>query len=187
MPRAWPRNGPLSPLEQQGFIKAFEFTNELAWNVMKDYFEYQGNTAITGSRDAIREAFRRGLVTDGEAWMETIASRNRSSQTYDENTAQRLIETISRRYLTLFNDFQTRMRGLPMMPLADSTPDTSGLSPTVIDRIRTVLGACPAVERALLYGSRAKGNYHRGSDIDLALEGQQLDDTPTVGTRKSTR
>lgn len=103
---------PLSPLEQQGFIKAFEFTNELAWNVMKDYFEYQGNTAITGSRDAIREAFRRGLVTDGEAWMETIASRNRSSQTYDENTAQRLIETISRRYLTLFNDFQTRMRGL---------------------------------------------------------------------------
>ncbi len=103
---------PLTPLEQQGFIKAFEFTHELAWKVMKDYFEYQGNTAITGSRDAIREAFRRGLVTDGEAWMETIASRNRSSHTNDENTAQQLIEIISKRYLTLFNDFQTRMRAL---------------------------------------------------------------------------
>ena len=102
----------LTPLEQQGFIKAFEFTHELAWNVMKDYFEYQGNTAITGSRDAIREAFRRGLVTDGETWMETIASRNRSSHTYDENTARQLIETISRRYLTIFDDFQTRMQGL---------------------------------------------------------------------------
>lgn len=102
----------LTPLEQQGFIKAFEFTHELAWNVMKDYFEYQGNTVITGSRDAIREAFRRGLVTDGETWMETIASRNRSSHTYDENTARQLIETISRRYLTLFEDFQTRMQGL---------------------------------------------------------------------------
>ncbi len=102
----------LTPLEQQGFIKAFEFTHELAWNVMKDYFEYQGNTAITGSRDAIREAFRRGLVTDGETWMETIASRNRSSHTYDENTARQLIETISRRYLTMFEDFQTRMQGL---------------------------------------------------------------------------
>nr|VFJ56069.1 MAG: nucleotidyltransferase substrate binding protein, HI0074 family [Candidatus Kentron sp. DK] len=45
---------PLSDLEQQGLIKAFEFTHELAWNVMKDYFEYQGNTRITGSRDAIR-------------------------------------------------------------------------------------------------------------------------------------
>ncbi|MBP6808589.1 MAG: nucleotidyltransferase substrate binding protein [Chromatiaceae bacterium] len=102
----------LTPLEQQGFIKAFEFTHELAWNVMKDYFEYQGNTAITGSRDAIREAFRRGLVTDGETWMETIASRNRSSHTYDENTARQLIETISRRYLTIFDDFETRMQGL---------------------------------------------------------------------------
>ena len=102
----------LTPLEQQGFIKAFEFTHELAWNVMKDYFEYQGNTAITGSRDAIREAFRRGLVTDGETWMETIASRNGSSHTYDENTARQLIETIRRRYLTLFDDFQTRMQGL---------------------------------------------------------------------------
>lgn len=63
-----------------------------------------------------------------------------------------------------------------MMPLVDNTPDSSGLSPAVIDAIRTVLGACPAVERAMLYGSRAKGNYRRGSDIDLALEGSQLDD-----------
>lgn len=62
------------------------------------------------------------------------------------------------------------------MPLADITPDSSGLSQAVIDEIRTVLGACPAVERAMLYGSRAKGNYRRGSDIDLALEGSQLDD-----------
>lgn len=53
------RQRPLSQLEQQELIKAFEFTQELAWNVMKDYFEYQGNTVITGSRDAIREAFRR--------------------------------------------------------------------------------------------------------------------------------
>jgi uncharacterized protein len=63
------------------------------------------------------------------------------------------------------------------MRLPDITPDSSGLSQVVIDRIRTVLGACPALERALLYGSRAKGNYRRGSDIDLALEGPQLDDT----------
>lgn len=102
----------LTPLEQQGLIKAFEFTHELAWNVMKDYFEYQGNTAITGSRDAIREAFRRGLVTDGETWMETIKSRDRSSHTYDENTAKQLIEIIGTRYITLFEDFQTRMQGL---------------------------------------------------------------------------
>jgi hypothetical protein len=44
----------LNELEEQGLIQAFEFT--WAWNVMKDYFEYQGNTTITGSRDATREA-----------------------------------------------------------------------------------------------------------------------------------
>ena len=103
---------PLSRLEQQGLIKGFEFTQELAWNVMKDYFEYQGNTAITGSRDAIREAFQRRLIEDGEAWMETIVSRNRSSHTYDENTAKQLVELITTRYLNIFNAFQTRMQEL---------------------------------------------------------------------------
>ena len=103
---------PLSRLEQQGLIKGFEFTQELAWNVMKDYFEYQGNTAITGSRDAIREAFQRRLIEDGEAWMETIVSRNRSSHTYDENTAKQLVELITTRYLNIFNAFQMRMQEL---------------------------------------------------------------------------
>lgn len=56
----------LSDLEKQGLIQAFEFVFELAWNVMKDYFLYQGNPAITGSRDAIRTAFKNGLIADGE-------------------------------------------------------------------------------------------------------------------------
>lgn len=55
------RQRPLSELEKQGLIQTFEFTHELAWNVMKDYFAYQGNPGITGSRDAAREAFQKGL------------------------------------------------------------------------------------------------------------------------------
>lgn len=106
------RQRPLSRLEQQGLIKAFEFTHELAWNVLKDYFQYQGNTAITGSRDAIREAFHGGLVADGETWMATIASRNRSSHTYDEETANQLARAISDHYLTLFEELATRMKAL---------------------------------------------------------------------------
>ena len=43
-----------------------------------------------------------------------------------------------------------------------------------IAAIQQVLAACPAVERAVLYGSRAKGNYKRGSDIDLTLKGAAL-------------
>ena len=107
------RRRPLSNLERQGLIKAFEFTHELAWNLMKDYFEYQGNTAITGSRDAIREAFRRGLIADGDAWMETIAGRNKSAHAYDEATANQLAEAIATRYLDLFEALALRMKELP--------------------------------------------------------------------------
>lgn len=103
---------PLSRLEQQGLIKAFEFTQELAWNVMKDYFEYQGNYTLTGSRDAIREAFKRELVQDGDGWMDTIKSRNRSSHTYDETTALQLAELIAQRYFPLFNAFAIHMEAL---------------------------------------------------------------------------
>lgn len=103
---------PLSRLEQQGLIQAFEFTHELAWQVMKDYFEYQGTMGITGSRDAMRAAFQAGLIEDGDGWMDTIKSRNRSSHTYDENTANTLAETIAKRYLPLFGAFKNQMETL---------------------------------------------------------------------------
>ena len=62
-------------LIKEGLIQRFEYTHELAWNVMKDYFAYQGNPNITGSRDAIRESFNKSLIIDGEGWMEMITSR----------------------------------------------------------------------------------------------------------------
>ncbi|MDY0163534.1 nucleotidyltransferase substrate binding protein [Desulfobotulus sp.] len=43
---------------------------------------YQGNSAIRGSRDAIREAFKYGLIEDGESWMETIQTRNQTPHAY---------------------------------------------------------------------------------------------------------
>jgi len=103
---------PLSELEQQGLIQAFEFVHELAWNVIKDYFEYQGNSSITGSRDAIREAFKRNLIFDGEGWMDMIASRNKSSHTYNEETAAEIAEKVLKLYFNLFQDFNVRMQEL---------------------------------------------------------------------------
>jgi predicted nucleotidyltransferase len=49
-----------------------------------------------------------------------------------------------------------------------------GLPQASIDRINAVLASHPEVERATLYGSRAKGTFKPGSDIDLALEGDLL-------------
>ena len=99
----------LSDLEKQGLIQAFEFTHELAWNVIKDYFEYQGNSGITGSRDASREAFNKGLIIDGNGWMEMIQSRNQSSHTYNPETADDIVEKIRKSYSMLFNIFKSKM------------------------------------------------------------------------------
>lgn len=49
-----------------------------------------------------------------------------------------------------------------------------GLEISVIKAIQKVLEKYPEVEKAILYGSRAKGNYRAGSDIDLTLIGQNL-------------
>lgn len=49
-----------------------------------------------------------------------------------------------------------------------------GLTLHTIQAIQAVFERCPAVEIAILYGSRAKGNYRVGSDIDLVLEGEKL-------------
>lgn len=103
---------PLSDLEKQGVIQAFEFTHELAWNVMKDYFAFQGNPALTGSRDAVRESFSKGLIDDGEGWMEMIMSRNQSSHTYNRKIAEEIVGKIVNQYHSLFQAFLQRMQGL---------------------------------------------------------------------------
>lgn len=49
-----------------------------------------------------------------------------------------------------------------------------GLAPAVVCRIQEVLSRFPVVDKAVLYGSRAMGNYKEGSDIDLTLFGDNL-------------
>ena len=99
----------LTELEKQGLIQAFEFTHELSWNVMKDYFFFQGQSEITGSRDDTRQAFQVGLIEDGEGWMEMIKSRNQTSHTYNEDIASEITEKIIEWYFGLFKEFEERM------------------------------------------------------------------------------
>jgi nucleotidyltransferase substrate binding protein (TIGR01987 family) len=92
----------LNKLEIQGLVKAFEYTYELGWNILKDYLEFQGNQNVYGSRDAITEAFRLGLIEDGEGWMNMFKDRNRTAHTYNEKTANEIANNILRSYANLF-------------------------------------------------------------------------------------
>jgi uncharacterized protein len=57
---------------------------------------------------------------------------------------------------------------------SERAPEHFGLSISTIAQIRAVFQGMPAIEKVVLYGSRAKGNYRAGSDIDLTLLGRQL-------------
>lgn len=103
---------PLSHLEKQGFVKAFEFTHELAWKVIKDYFAYQGTTSIMGSRDATREAFQNNLISGGDSWMEMIKTRNKAVHTYEETILNEVIEKTTKVYHPLYLEFQSKMQTL---------------------------------------------------------------------------
>jgi nucleotidyltransferase substrate binding protein (TIGR01987 family) len=84
----------LNELEQQGVIQAFEYNYELAWNVIKDFYQYQGVTDIQGSRDAFRLAFERGLIKDGEIWMDMIKKRQLTTHTYNRETSEKILTAI---------------------------------------------------------------------------------------------
>ncbi|VAW77859.1 Protein of unknown function DUF86, Caur_2869 group [hydrothermal vent metagenome] len=92
----------LSNLEKQGLIQAFEFTHELAWNTLKNFLEYKGQSELYGSRDTTRKAFELGLVEDGDSWMQMIQNRNRSSHTYNQKVMQEIIEAIITDYCKQF-------------------------------------------------------------------------------------
>lgn len=75
-------------------------------------FFWQGNAAIAGARDATREAFAKGLVDDGESWMEMIRSRNQTSRTYNQALAEAICDLIISRYFGLFEALERRMRAI---------------------------------------------------------------------------
>ncbi len=92
----------LSNLEKEGLIQRFEYTQELAWKTIKNFYEYIGETGIQGSRDAFRLAFNRGLIFDGKVFMNSIKSRNKTVHTYNEETADEIFHEIIYNYYIAF-------------------------------------------------------------------------------------
>jgi nucleotidyltransferase substrate binding protein (TIGR01987 family) len=102
----------LSKLEEQGLIQGFEYTHELAWNTLKDFLEDRGVKNVFGSRDATREAFKIGLIENGEAWMEMIDSRNQTTHTYNKEVVAKIVSAVLHTYFAEFNDLKARLEVL---------------------------------------------------------------------------
>jgi nucleotidyltransferase substrate binding protein (TIGR01987 family) len=100
----------LDDIIKEGLIQRFEYTHELAWNVMKDFLVESGNTKIFGSKDATLEAFSAGLILHGEVWMDMINSRNKTSHTYNEEVADEIFFKIMNEYHSLLMAFAATMQ-----------------------------------------------------------------------------
>ena len=97
---------------KEGIIQRFEFTHELAWKVLKDYLEYEGFQNITGSRTATREAFNKGLIQNGQIWMDMIESRKLTVHTYQHTILEEEFLKIIKIYFPQFKEFQSKMNSL---------------------------------------------------------------------------
>ena len=89
----------LNEREQQGLIKAFEYTYELAWNTLRDLLRSQGDASLLG------------LIEQGEAWMLMLQDRNLTSHTYNRATADAIAAQIIDCYLPCFQQLRIRLFG----------------------------------------------------------------------------
>lgn len=87
-----------------GTIQRFEFSFELAWKLAKAILNYNG-IEVAMPRMVLKEAFRAGLIYDGDDWIDMLDDRNRTAHIYDEKQALTIYEKIKSKHIRLLNDF----------------------------------------------------------------------------------
>ena len=99
----------LNEMEEQGLIKAFEYTYELGWKTLQDLLKEKGYSNILGPRPVIEQSFQDGYITDGKEWLLMHNSRNLTSHAYDEAAAREIVMEIRESYLGLFKELKSRL------------------------------------------------------------------------------
>lgn len=99
----------LSELEIEGLIQRFEYTYELAWKTLQDYIKDIGILDINGPSKVLQESLKMGLITDSEGWVKLKKGREKTSHTYDPETALEIKELILDTFYQLFLNLQQKL------------------------------------------------------------------------------
>lgn len=91
-------------------VQAYEMAFELAWKTLKDFLIQEG-LSVTTPKDAIKEGFAAGILTDGEAWIQMLDDRNLTSHIYDEKQADKITDRIKNQYFILLTQFKEKFQG----------------------------------------------------------------------------
>lgn len=90
-----------SELEVEGLIQRFEYTFELAWKTLQDYFDYLGYEGVKGPKGVLEKAYEDELIRNGEKWVEMLDDRRLSTHTYNEEQAKSIFDAIREDYYPL--------------------------------------------------------------------------------------
>lgn len=74
-------------------IQRFEFTFELVWKFLKDYFLEKG-VLLNYPKEVMQQIFTVGLINNEGVWIEMLLDRNQNSHTYDVKLADKICERI---------------------------------------------------------------------------------------------
>ncbi|MCC8377419.1 MAG: HI0074 family nucleotidyltransferase substrate-binding subunit [Rickettsia endosymbiont of Graphium doson] len=74
-------------------IQRFEFTFELAWKFLKEYFAQMG-IVLNYPKEVIKEAYAVGIINDEDLWIHMLLDRNMTSHTYNKKLADEIYEHI---------------------------------------------------------------------------------------------
>ncbi|MGL5989301.1 nucleotidyltransferase substrate binding protein [Cetobacterium sp.] len=88
---------------KDGVIQRFEFSLELSWKLLKTYLNNEGIDNFTTPKSVVREAFKIGILKDGNLWIKMIEDRNLTSHIYSQSMADSIYENITKKYLNELN------------------------------------------------------------------------------------
>ena len=99
---------PEDPIVRDACIQRFEFTFEMAWKALQRFTLAEGIECVS-PRDCFRVGFRLGLIDRDEQWMAMVEDRNRTSHTYDEESAKAIYRALSG-YAALFRHLLLQLK-----------------------------------------------------------------------------
>lgn len=93
----------LNTLEKEGTVQRFEFTLELAWNLLKDFLQASGvELSSVTPKSVVKAAFAARLIAGGQTWIDMLQWRNALSHRYDEALLELGIVKIYKEFLPAF-------------------------------------------------------------------------------------
>lgn len=110
----WASKRQLSHLEKAGMIKHFELVYELSWQVLKDFLESEyadrlkneakNGKTLSSPASTFRHAAKYKVISSARVLLEAVEDRNLTVHTYNEDTAQKILDHLINKYYKAFNE-----------------------------------------------------------------------------------